>query len=89
MSMTIGTPGFGPDDPADLDPRELREHQVQEDEVRALGPEQRQRLASVGRRDDAEPVGLEGIDQRLAEGRLVVHDEDRSCHVMPSIAGVC
>ena len=86
VSITIGTPGFGPDDPADLDPGQLGEHQVEEDEVRALGTEQGQRLAPVGRRDDPESVGLERLDQRLAQGRLVIDDEDRSCHLRLRIA---
>ena len=71
---------LGADDAADLDARQLREHQVQEDEVRSLGPEHGQGLAAVGRGDDPESVGLERVDERLAEGGLVVDDEDRSCH---------
>ena len=78
--------GLGPDDPADLDPRQLGEHQVEQDEVRALGPEPDQRLAAVGGGDDPESVGLERVDQRLAKGRLVVDDEDRSCHLPFRIA---
>ena len=71
---------LGADDAADLDARQLREHQVQEDEVRPLRPEHGEGLAPVGRRDDPESVGLERVDERLAQGRLVVDDEDRSCH---------
>ena len=41
---------LGPDDPADLDARQLREHHVEQDEVRTVGPEPGQCLASVGRR---------------------------------------
>ena len=72
--------GFGADDAHDLDAGELGEHQVEQDEVRALGPELGQRLAPVGRGDDAEPVGLERLDERLAQGRFVLDDQDRSCH---------
>ena len=76
---------LGADDPADLDPRQLGEHQVEQDEVGTFGPEPGQGLATVGRRDDPESVGLERVDQRLAQGRLVVDDEDRSCHSRLSI----
>ena len=71
---------------ADLDARQLGQHQVEQDEVRALGAERVQRLAAVGRRDDPEPVRLERLDERLAQGGLVVHDEDRACHLRQSIA---
>ena len=77
---------LGPDDAADLDPRQLGEHQVEQDEVRALGTELDQRLAAVGGRHDPESVGLERVDERLAKGRLVVDDEDRSCHLPFRIA---
>ena len=46
---------LGPDDPADLDPGQLGEHQVEEDEVRPLGAEPDQRLAPVGRRTTRKP----------------------------------
>ena len=78
--------GLGPDDPADLDPGELGEHEVKEDEIGALGSKPEQRLAAVGGRDHPESVGLERIDERLAEGRLVIDDEDRSGHQWLRIA---
>ena len=71
---------LGPDDPADLDARELGQHQVEQDEVGAIGAEAVERLASVGGGDDAEALRLERLDERLAKGRLVVDDEDRACH---------
>ena len=71
---------FGADDAADLDARQLGQHQVEQDEVRALGTELGQGLAAVGGGDDPESVGFERVDQRLAQGGLVVDDEDRSCH---------
>ncbi len=80
---------LGPDDAADLDPGQLGEHQVEQDEVRALGTELDQRLAAVGGRHDPESVGLERVDERLAQGRLVVDDEDRSCHLPFRIAARC
>ena len=71
---------LGPDDPADLDPGQLGEHQVEHDEVGPIGPEAGERLAAVGRGDDREPLRLEAVGERLAQGRLVVDDEDRACH---------
>ena len=76
---------LGPDDPADLDPGELGEHEVEQDEVRALGPEADERLAPVGRGDDAVALRLERLGERLAQCRLVVHDEDRPCHPLKDI----
>jgi hypothetical protein len=55
------------DDPADLDPRQLGQHQVQHDELRALFPEPGERLAAVGGRDHPEAVSLERFRQRLAQ----------------------
>jgi hypothetical protein len=60
--------------------------QVEQDEVRTLGTELGQRLAAVGCRHDPESIGLERVDQRLAQGRLVVDDQDRSCHLPFRIA---
>jgi DNA-binding NarL/FixJ family response regulator len=73
-------PRLGPDDPADLDARELRQHEVQEHEVGAFGPEPDERLAAVGRGDDLESIGLEGFGERLAERRFVFDDEDAAGH---------
>ena len=56
------------------------QHQVEQDEVRPLGAEQRERLAAVGGGDGAVPLELERLDEGLAERGLVVHDEDRACH---------
>ena len=72
--------GFRPDDPAHLDARELRQHDVEKDQVRTIGPEAGERLAAVGRGDDPESLGLERVDQRLAERRLVFDDKNCSCH---------
>ncbi len=60
---------LGSDDPADLDPRQLGQHQVEQDKVRPLRPEDGQRRATVGGRDDPESLCLERVDERLAEGR--------------------
>ena len=80
---------FGPDDPADLDPGQLGQHQVEQDEVRAFGAEREQGLATVGGGDDPEAVRLERLGERLAQGRLVVDDEDRACHLPLRIPTAC
>jgi hypothetical protein len=67
-------------DPADLDAAELRQHQVEHDEVRALLAESLQRLPPVGGGHDPEAVGLQRLGQRFAESCLVVDDEDRASH---------
>ena len=77
---------LGPDDAADLDARQLGEHQVEQDEVRTLGTELAEGFAAIGRRHDPESVGLERVDQRFAQCRLVVDDQDRSCHLPFRIA---
>ena len=79
--------GLGPEDPADLDARQLGQHQVEQDEVGALGPEQRERLAAVGGGDGPVALELERFDEGLAERRLVVHDEDRACHARRIVPG--
>ena len=78
--MTIGTPDSARMIRQTSTPGQLGQHQVEQDEVRPLGPEAGQRLAPVGGRDDPESLRLERVDERLAQGRLVVDDEDRSCH---------
>ena len=80
VSITIGTPDSARMIRQTSMPGQLGQHQVEQHEVRALGAEAGQRLAAVGRRDDPESVGFERVDQRLAQGGLVVDDEDRSCH---------
>ncbi len=46
-----------------------------------LGPEREQGLAPVGRRHDPESVRFERLGEGLAQGGLVLDDQDRSCHV--------
>ena len=79
--------GLGPEDPADLDARQLGEHEVEEDEVGPLGPELRERRAPVGGGDGAIALQLERFDEGLAKGRLVVDDEDRACHSLRIVLG--
>ena len=56
-------------------PESSGQHQVEEDEVRALPPELRQGISSIHGRDDAESVAFECVDQGLTQGRLVFDDE--------------
>ena len=80
VSITIGTPDSARMIRQTSMPGQLRQHQVEQDEVRLLGAELAERRAAVGGLDDAEAFELEGLREGLAEGRLVVDDEDRSCH---------
>src|SRR5438045_2117239 len=50
---------------AHLEPVELRQHQVEHDEVDRLVPELAQRLLAVARLDDAEAVALERVGEEL------------------------
>ena len=61
---------------ADLEPVQLRQHQVEHDEVEALLREPRQRLLAVARLDDAEAVALERIGEELLNRVLVVDEQD-------------
>ena len=72
--------GLGADDPADLDAGQLGEHQVQQDEVRALGAERARASRPSAAGTTRKPSSLERVRERLAQRRLVLHDEDRSCH---------
>ena len=74
--MMIGTRARGAQALADLEPVELRQHQVEDDEVDALLGEPSQRLLAVARLDDAEPVPLERVGEELLDGVLVVDEED-------------
>ena len=76
----MGTADSRAHDAADLDAREPRQHEVEQHEVGRLGAEALEGLATVGRGDDAQPVLLERLGERLAQGRLVVDDEDGSRH---------
>ena len=86
--MTIGTPDSArmirqtsmPDSSGSIRSRRI--------EVGLVGAEAGQRLTSVGRGDHAEAVRLERVDDRFAQRRLVVDDEDRACHPWHSIFGV-
>lgn len=68
--------------PRDFQAGQFREHQVQQDEVRLVGPEPLERGPPVGGLDDHEAVGLQGFRQSLSQGRLVLDHEDRSRHAI-------
>jgi hypothetical protein len=61
---------------ADLEPVELRQHQVEHDEVDVLLREPRQRLLAVARVHDAEALALEREGEQLLHRVLVVDEQD-------------
>ena len=75
--MMIGTRALGAQALADLEPVELRQHQVEDDEVDVLLGEPRERLLAVARVHDPEAVALERVREELLDGVLVVDEEDR------------
>ena len=54
--------------------------------VRPYGAELAERFAAIGRGHDPESVGLERVDHRFSQCRLVIDDQDRSCHLPFRIA---
>src|SRR4029453_653369 len=61
---------------ADLEPVELRQHQVENDEVDRLGRELRERPPAGTGRTHANPVPFERVRKNLLNGVLVVDEED-------------
>ena len=57
----IGTVLRGAEPLADLEPVELRQHDVEHDEIEVLGREAIERLLAVERGDDAETVAFERV----------------------------
>ena len=74
--MMIGTELDGAQALADLEPVELREHQVEHDEVDVLLVEAAERLLAVARGHDPEPLALERVRQELLNRVLVVDEQD-------------
>ena len=62
--------------PADLDPVELRQHDVEHDQVEALLGEAVERLAAVERGDDLVAVLAQGIGEQRLDRLLVVDQQD-------------
>ena len=83
MSMMIGTSLVGPDLAAGLLARELRQHQVEDDEVDRLGERRVDGGLAVGRDLDLELVALERVGEAADERRLVVDDEDAWAQLSP------
>ena len=78
VRIMIGTVDSWPDDPAHVQARELRQHQVQEHERRPASSRNR----SIARSPSAatvhlEPLALQGVLDAVGERRLVLHDQDR------------
>ena len=76
--MMIGTWLRGAQPAADLDPVELRQHDVEDDEVEALRGEPVERLAAVARGDDVVALLAQRIGQERLDRLLVVDEQDPS-----------
>ena len=74
--MMIGTLLCDAQPLADLEPVDLRQHQIEHDEVDAALGEPLQRLLAVARGDNAEAIPLERVRQQLLNRVLVVDEED-------------
>jgi hypothetical protein len=71
--------------PHDLDPVEVRHHDVEEDDVRADLLGLREGVLASGRGDDPEPLLAQRDRDELRDPRLVISDEDQrlSSHATP------
>ena len=67
---------LGPQAPADLEPVELRQHDVEHHEIDSLVREARERLLAVTGLDHAEALAFQRIGAELLDGVLVVDEED-------------
>jgi len=67
---------LGPQTLADFEPVELREHDVEHDEVDPLRRKALQRLLAVPRLQHAVALALQGVGEQLLNGFLVVDEED-------------
>ncbi len=68
------------DRPADLEAVELREHDVEDDEVVRTASELGQAFTAVGRSRDPEARSLEPERRRLSDGRVVLDQEHALVH---------
>ena len=80
--MRIGTALSRAQPPADLEPVELRQHDVEDDEVDCVLLEALECLLAVARLHDVKALALEGIREELLDRLLVVDEQDRCafCH---------
>src|SRR6266542_962849 len=67
---------LGPDCAADVQSRQLRQHEVEDHDRRLLGPEPLQRLLPIHGREDGESLAGEAVGEAVRKGRLVLDDED-------------
>src|SRR3989442_1587168 len=67
------------DVPADIEPRDVGQHDVEQDQVRLAQLDPAERLAAGLRLDHFVALLLEGEMDRLADHRFVVDDEDLLC----------
>jgi hypothetical protein len=77
VSITIGTPDSARMIRQTSMPGQLGQHQVEQDRGPVARPELVERCAAVGGLRRPEAFGLEGIGEGLAQGRLVLDDQDR------------
>ena len=78
--------GLGPDRPAHVEARDLREHQVQDHQRRRVGAEPFERPASVGGHGDRVPLAFQVVPHRVGEGLLVLDDQDAGAVTVASEA---
>ncbi len=82
VSMMIGTWLRAAQAAADLDPVELRQHDVEDDEVEPLLGEAIERLAAVAGGDHLVSVLAQRIPEQGLNGVLVVDEEDPRAHLL-------
>ena len=67
---------LGPPTPEDLETREARESEVQHGDVHRILAPHEQRLSPFSAHIDGEPLATQRGGDALAQGRLVLHQED-------------
>ena len=67
---------FAPDDPAQVEPVDVGQHEVEDDEGRRPLPEEVEAPEAVDRRQGVEALPLELVADGADQGFLVLHDED-------------
>ena len=72
----MGKVHLAPQDAADLQPIDCRQHEVQDHQVRAFCARERDCLVTIAGSDDVIAFALEVVLQRRDQRRLIVDDED-------------
>jgi hypothetical protein len=67
---------LAPDRPTYVEARQLGEHEVEDHDARAIGPEPIEGAFAVGRGDDREPLAEQVVGDALGQRRLVLHEQD-------------